>query len=33
LIPSAIFRRRSALAAYLDRLDSENSLPKTIIYN
>ena len=23
----------SALASYLDRLDQENSLPKTIIYN
>ena len=27
------FPQCSALAAYLDRLDQENSLPKTIIYN
>ena len=27
------FSQASALAAYLDKLDSENSLPKTIIYN
>ena len=27
------FPQASALAAYLDKLDSENSLPKTIIYN
>jgi glucuronate isomerase len=29
----ADFSQTQALAAYLDRLDSENSLPKTIIYN
>src|ERR1022692_373965 len=29
----ADFPQASALAAYLDKLDSENSLPKTIIYN
>ena len=32
MIPSAI-SRNAALAAYLDRLERENSLPKTIIYN
>ena len=30
---SATFRRRAALARYLDRLDSEGCLPKTVLYN
>ena len=32
-IRSAICRRRNLLSAYLDRLDQENALPKTILYN